>query len=909
MRNLVADRVVGVDRDTLTPEALADLLQIETREWLDSLDYVLASARPERVTELIDLLEQHAHRHGVRTPFSATTPYINTIPADEQPEYPGDLALEKRIRALIRWNAMAMVVRANKMSDGIGGHISTYASAATLYEVGFNHFFRGPAAGADADLVYFQGHASPGVYARAYVERRFNVERLRNFRRELQADPGLSSYPHPWLMPDFWQVPTVSMGLGPILSIYQARFDRYLVARGLKPQGTGKIWAFLGDGETDEPESLGAIKFAARERLDQLIWVVNANLQRLDGPVYGNGSIIQELEGIFRGAGWNVIKVAWGSKWDELLERDSDGILARRFNRLIDGESQRYAAFGGRELRERFFDTPELQALIRDWSDDDLGQLNRGGHDPVKVYAAYHRAVRHQGSPTVILARTVKGYALGETAEGKNPTHQQKKLDREELIAYRDRLKIPISDEEIDKYPFYRPEPESAEFHYLTARREALGGFVPQRLVQAEPIAAPGPELVDEFLEGTGEREVSTTMVFVSVLRKLLRDPNLGNLIVPIIPDEARTFGMEALFRQIGIYSSQGQKYEPVDKENLLYYRESENGQILEEGITEAGAMSSFIAAGTAYATYGVNTIPFYIYYSMFGFQRIGDLAWLAGDMRAKGFMLGATAGRTTLAGEGLQHQDGHSHLLAMPIPNLLAYDPAFAYELAIVIREGLRRMVQEGESLFYYLTVGNQNQTQPAAPAHLGREELEAGVLRGLYLFRPSPKKRSKRHVQLLGSGAIMVEVLAAAEQLERDYGVAASVWSVTSYKALHRDALDVERERRLNPEREPRKNVLQEALTDTRGPIVAASDYVKMLPASVSPFAPRPIVALGTDGFGRSEARAELRDHFEVDAKHITYAALAALADEGAFDRADLLKARDTLAIDPQKRNPHGA
>lgn len=905
----MADRPVGVDRDQLSPEARADLHQIETREWLDSLDYVLTSGGPERVTELIDLLEQHAHRHGVRTPFSATTPYLNTIPANEEPDYPGDLALEKRIRALIRWNAMAMVVRANKMSDGIGGHISTYASAATLYEVGFHHFFRGPDAGTDADLVYFQGHASPGIYARAYVERRFDVERLRNFRRELQAEPGLSSYPHPWLMPDYWQVPTVSMGLGPILSIYQARFDRYLVARGLKPQGDGKIWAFLGDGETDEPETLGAIKFAARERLDHLIWVVNANLQRLDGPVYGNGSVIQELEGIFRGAGWNVIKVAWGSKWDELLERDQDGILARRFNRLIDGESQRYAAFGGRELRERFFDSPELQALIRDWSDDDLGQLNRGGHDPVKVYAAYHRAVRHRGSPTVILARTVKGYALGETAEGKNSAHQQKKLDREELMAYRDRLKIPIANDDIDQFPFYRPELESPEALYMRARREALGGFVPQRVLRAQPLPAPGPELVDEFLAGTGEREVSTTMVFVSVLRKLLRDPNLGQLVVPIIPDEARTFGMEALFRQIGIYSSQGQKYEPVDKENLLYYRESENGQILEEGITEAGAMSSFIAAGTAYATHGVNTIPFYIYYSMFGFQRIGDLAWLAGDMRAKGFMLGATAGRTTLAGEGLQHQDGHSHLLAMPIPNLLAYDPAFAYELAIVIRDGLRRMLYEGESIFYYITVGNQNQRQPASPGHLSREALEAGVLRGLYLFLPSAKKRSKRQVQLLGSGAIMVEVLAAAVLLERDYGVAAHVWSVTSYKALHQDALAVARERRLWPEREGRQNVLHQALADTRGPIVAASDYVKMLPASISPFAPRPIVALGTDGFGRSEARAELRDHFEVDAKHIAYAALVALADEGSLEPAALLKARAALGIDPDKRNPHVA
>jgi pyruvate dehydrogenase E1 component len=905
----VADPTVpGAERRALSEAELASLHRIETREWLESLDYVLRSGGPERVTELLDLLEQHAKRHGVHTPFSSTTPYLNTIPASEEPAYPGDLELEKRIRALIRWNAMAMVVRANYLSDGIGGHISTYASAATLYEVGFHHFFRGPGAGADADLVYFQGHASPGVYARAYVERRLHVEQLRNFRRELQADPGLSSYPHPWLMPDFWQFPTVSMGLGPILSIYQARFDRYLVSRGLKPQGDGKIWAFLGDGETDEPETLGAIKFAARERLDHLIWVINCNLQRLDGPVYGNGSIIQELEGIFRGAGWNVIKLAWGSKWDELLARDHDGVLAKRFNRLIDGESQRYAAFGAKELRARFFDTPELQALIEDWSDDDLAQLNRGGHDPVKVYAAYARAAAHRGSPTVILARTVKGYALGEAAEGKNVTHQQKKLDRDEMIAYRNRLRIPIADDEIDRFPFYRPDETSPEVRYLNERRAALGGSVPSRSVRAASLPAPDPAFVDEFLTGTGEREVSTTMAFVTVLRKLLRDPTWGNLVVPIIPDEARTFGMEALFRQIGIYSSLGQRYEPVDKENLLYYRESESGQILEEGITEAGAMSSFIAAGTAYATYGVNTVPFYIYYSMFGFQRIGDLAWLAGDIRAKGFMLGATAGRTTLAGEGLQHQDGHSHLQAMAIPNLLAYDPSFAYELAIIIREGLRRMYQEQESLFYYLTVGNENRAQPAAPAHLSREELERGVLQGLYLFRPSPKPRARKQVQLLGSGAIMFEVLQAVELLAA-YGVAASVWSVTSYKALHQDALEVERHNRLHPTETPRTSILAEALAATKGPIVAASDYVKMLPDALSRHAPRPIVALGTDGFGRSDARAELRHHFEVDAKHIAFAALTALADAGEFDRAELPRALAALGLDPNKSNPHRA
>ncbi|MFN2322154.1 MAG: pyruvate dehydrogenase (acetyl-transferring), homodimeric type [Trueperaceae bacterium] len=902
----VLDDQVSSDRAQLSPDERAELHRVETREWLESLDYVLASGGAERATELLDLLEQHAHRLGVQTPFSSVTPYLNTIPVDEQPEYPGDLALEKRARALMRWNAMAMVVRANKESDGIGGHISTYASAATLYEVGFNHFFHGPDAGADADQVYFQGHASPGIYARAYLERRFDVERLRNFRRELSpTGPGLSSYPHPWLMPDFWQFPTVSMGLSPILSIYQARFNRYLEARGLKPKGEGKVWAYLGDGETDEPETLGAIKFAARERLDNLIWVINANLQRLDGPVFGNGSIIQELEGIFRGAGWNVIKVAWGSKWDELLAKDDDGVLARRFNQLIDGESQRYAAFGGSELRATFFDTPELAKLIEGWSDEELDQLNRGGHDPVKVYAAYHRAVRHEGSPTVILARTVKGYALGEKAEGKNPTHQQKKMDDAEMRKYRDRLNIPISDDEIGKFPFFRPDTDAPEIAYLLERREALGGLMPRRVVKAEPMAAPGPELVDEFLAGS-DREVSTTMVFVSVLRKLLRDEAWGKLIVPIIPDEARTFGMEALFRQIGIYSSVGQLYEPVDKENLMYYRETKDGQILEEGITEAGAMSSFVAAGTAYATHGVNAVPFYIYYSMFGFQRIGDLAWLAGDMRTKGFMLGATAGRTTLAGEGLQHQDGQSHLLAYPIPNLEAYDPTFAYELAIVIREGMRRMYEEQESVFYYLTVGNENKVQPAAPEHLTREELEDGVLEGLYLFRPSPKKRSRKHVQLIAAGAMMHEALAAAEKLEADYGVAAHVWSVTSLKALHRDALDVERWNRLHPTEEPRVPYVRRVLEGAKGPLVAATDYVKILVDALGRHAPRPIVALGTDGFGRSEARAELRDFFEVDAKHIVFAALTALADDGAIERKDLAKAIDELGIDPEKPNP---
>jgi pyruvate dehydrogenase E1 component len=900
----VLDELLNLDRSQLEPSERRELDRVEIREWLESLDYVLASGGPDRVMEILQRLEGHAKAHGLEIPFASTTPYVNTIAAGTEPEYPGDLQIERRIRNLIRWNAMAMVVRANKLSDGIGGHISSYASAATLYEVAFNHFFRGPDAGADADQIYFQGHASPGIYARSYLERRFDVKRLRNFRRELQDEQGLSSYPHPWLMPDYWGFPTVSMGLAPIMSIYQARFNRYLENRGLKPRGNGKVWAFLGDGETDEPETLGAAKFAAREKLDNLIWVINCNLQRLDGPVFGNGQIMQELEGILRGAGWFVIKVAWGRGWDRLLEKDHEGALVERFNRLVDGESQRYAAFGAKELREKFFNTPELQRLIEGWSDEDLDQLNRGGHDPIKVYAAYKRAALHTGSPTAILARTVKGYGLGESGEGKNVTHQQKKLNEEEMRAFRDRFDIPISDDEIGGFPFYRPDEGSPEHRYLLERREALGGFVPQRRVVAEPLAAPGPELFEEFFEGTGDRAVSTTMVFVSILRKLLKDEAWGRLVVPIIPDEARTFGMEALFRQIGIYSSVGQLYEPVDKENLLYYKESKDGQILEEGITEAGSMSSYIAAGTAYATHGVNTVPFFIYYSMFGFQRIGDLAWAAGDMRVRGFMLGATAGRTTLAGEGLQHQDGHSHLLAYPIPTLKAYDPSFAFELAIVIREGMRRMFQDQEDLQYYLTIGNENYAQPAAPEHLSREGLEHGVLNGLYLFRPS-SRRFKVKAQLLGSGAIMNEVLKAQELLA-GYKVAADVWSVTSYKALHQDAAQVERWNRLHPQEEPRRSFVAGTLEGAEGVIVAASDYVRLLPDSLAGHLPIPLVALGTDGFGRSEAREELRDFFEVDAKHIAFATLEALGAEGAIDRDTVVRAMSELGLDADKPDP---
>jgi len=897
------ENAAKLDRSGLPEEQLKELERIETREWLESLEYVIASGGEQRVLEILERLDQHARKYGVDIPINARTAYINTIPASEEPEYPGDRDMERKIRALIRWNAMAMVVRANSLSDGIGGHIASYASLATLWEVGFNHFYKGPDAGPDQDLIFFQGHSSPGIYGRAFLEHRIDEEHLRNFRRELAQGEGLASYPHPWLMPDFWSFPTVSMGLGPIMSIYQARFNRYMENRGLKPAG-GRVWAYLGDGETDEPESLGALKFASREKLDNLIWVVNCNLQRLDGPVHGNGQVIQELEGIFRGAGWNVIKLAWGSGWDALLEKDKEGVLIERFNRLVDGDSQRYAAFGSSEMREHFFDTPELKKLIEGWTDEDIDQLNRGGHDPVKVYAAYKAAIEHEGAPTVILARTVKGYGLGEAGEGRNITHQQKKLTVEEMKAFRDRFDIPISDEDIPNFPFYRPGPESPEYKYMVERREELGGFVPQRVVRSQPQEPPAEEFLDEFLQGTGDRAVSTTMVYVNILRKLLRDPNWKDLIVPIVPDEARTFGMEALFRQIGIYSTVGQLYEPVDRENLLFYKESTDGQILEEGITEAGSMSSFIAAGTAYSHYGINTVPFFSYYSMFGFQRIGDLAWAAADMRVRGFMMGGTAGRTTLAGEGLQHQDGHSHVLAYPIPTLKAYDPSFAYEMAVIIREGMRRMYQEQEDLQYYITMGNENYVQPAAPEHLNRGELIEGILRGAYLFRPSAR-RFRIKAQLLGSGSIMNEVLKAQELLA-DYKVAADVWSVTSYKELHQEALQVERWNRLNPEEEPRRSYLEETFADVKGPIVAASDYLRLLPDMLSGHMPRKVTSLGTDGFGRSEAREELRDFFEVDAKHIAYATLKSLYDDGEIDREALLQARSSLGIDVDKPNP---
>jgi pyruvate dehydrogenase E1 component len=891
----------AVDKEIRDKEA-SELEAMEIQEWLDSLDYVLKRGGPERVRRLLRQLQIHAQEFGVTLPFTANTPYINTIPADKQPPFPGSREVERRIKSIIRWNAMAMVVRANRLESGIGGHISTYASAATLYEIGFNHFFRARTEDHEGDIIYFQGHASPGIYARAFLEGRLTVEQLENFRRELQPGGGLSSYPHPWLMPHFWQFPTVSMGLSPIMSIYQARFNRYLEDRGLKKPSDAKVWAFVGDGEVDEPETLGAITLASREQLDNLIWVINCNLQRLDGPVRGNGKIIQELEAIFRGAGWNVIKVIWGSDWDPLLAKDHDGILLKRMEETVDGQYQKYSVESGKYIREHFFGAdPRLLEMVKHLSDEHLQKLNRGGHDPEKVYAAYKAAVEHKGSPTVILAKTIKGYGLGESGEGKNITHQQKKLNEEELREFRSRFGIPISDEDIAKTPFYKPPDDSPEMKYLHARRKELGGYLPQRIVKCEPLKAPSDELFEEFYKGSGGREVSTTMAYVRVLVKLLRDKRIGKLIVPIISDEARTFGMEGLFRQFGIYSHVGQLYEPVDAATLLYYKEAKDGQILEEGITEAGAMSSFIAAGTAYATHGINTIPFFTFYSMFGFQRIGDLIWAAGDMRCKGFLVGGTSGRTTLAGEGLQHQDGHSHLLAYPLPNLKAYDPAFAYELAVIIQDGIRRMYEEQQDIFYYLTVTNEPYVQPPMP-----DGVREGILKGMYKFKASGHENAQLRAHLFGSGAILNEALKAQKILEEKYDVAADVWSITSYKELYRDGHEVERWNMLHPSEFPRIPYITQCLEGETGVFVAASDYVKALPDSVSRWFPRPLVSLGTDGFGRSDSRRALRDFFEVDARFITLATLAALAREKKIKTEVVEHAIRDLDINPAKANP---
>lgn len=874
--------------------------EIENQEWMYSLDYVLQNGGPKRVIEILQQLQIRAHKAGVEIPFTANTPYINTIPREKQPPFPGDREIERRIKSLIRWNAMAMVVRANKGNSGVGGHISTYASAATIYEIAFNHFFRGKGDGYEGDQIFFQGHASPGIYARAFLEGRLSIEQLENFRRELKPGGGLSSYPHPWLMPEFWEFPTVSMGLGPINAIYQARFNRYLEDRGLK-KNTGRVWAFLGDGETDEPEALGAINLASREKLDNLIFVINCNLQRLDGPVRGNGKIVQELEAAFRGAGWNVIKVLWGSEWDPVLAKDDKGKLAKRMGEVVDGQYQKYSVESGAYFRHDFFGKdPELLEMVSNLSDEQLRKIKRGGHDPEKVYTAFKAAVEHKGQPTVILAKTIKGYGLGEAGEGKNITHSQKKLNEEELKEFRTRFGIPISDEEVSKAPFYKPADDSPEMKYLRDRREKLGGSIPFRNTKVLPIKTPSEEVFAEFLKGTDERAVSTTMVFVRILSKLLRDKEIGKFIVPIVPDEARTFGMESLFRQVGIYSHVGQLYEPVDKDSLLYYKEAQNGQILEEGITEAGSIASFIASGTAYATHGVNTIPFFIYYSMFGLQRIGDFIWAAADMRTKGFLIGGTSGRTTLNGEGLQHQDGHSHLLAYPIPNLIAYDPAYAYELAVIIREGIRRMYEEHESVFYYLTVMNENYSMPEMP-----EGSKDGILKGMYKLKSSASQH-KLKANLLGSGAILNEVIKAQTILEENYKVSADVWSVTSYKELRRDALEAERYNLLNPTEVQRVPYVTECFKDNDGVIVASSDYMKALPDSISKWLPKNLVSLGTDGFGRSEGREELRDFFEVDARYITIGALYALANEGKIKMTQVAKAIKELDIKADKLNP---
>jgi len=875
---------------------------IEIKEWLASLDYVLKHGSKEQAQNILAQLQIRAQQAGVTLPFTVNTPYINTIHHSEQPVMPGNREIERRIKSIVRWNAMAMVVRGNRVEAGIGGHISTYASCATLLEVGFNHFFRARTDNFCGDFVYFQGHASPGVYARAFVEGRLSEEKLQNFRRELAKGGGLSSYPHPWLMPNFWQFPTVSMGLAPICGIYQARFLRYLENRGLKPKDDAKVWVFMGDGECDEPESLGAITVASRERLDNLVFVINCNLQRLDGPVRGNGKIIQELEALFRGAQWNVLKVIWGGEWDPILDKDAEGKLVRRMGEVIDGQYQLYSVSTGDFIRKDFFgDDEDLQKLGESMSDELLQKIKRGGHDPMKVYAAYKNAMDFKGAPTVILAKTIKGYGLGEAGEGKNITHQQKKMNEVELKEFRSRFNIPISNDDVDSLPFYRPPEDSEEMKYMRERRKALGGYVPSRRETSAPLKTPPEELFTEFYEGTEDREASTTMAYVRILSKLLKDKEIGKLVVPIIPDEARTFGMEALFRQCGIYSSVGQLYEPVDKESLLYYKEAKDGQILEEGINEAGSISSFIAAGTAYSTTGINTIPFYTYYSMFGPQRVGDLIWAAADSRCRGFLFGATTGRTTLNGEGLQHQDGHSHLLLSSVPTIRTYHPSFAYEIAVIIRDGIYQMYEKQENAFYYISVGNENYPMPKMPA--GTKE---GIIKGMYKFKSAALKKPAARAQLFGSGAILNQVLEAQKLLEKDYNIAADVWSITSYNELRRDGLNIDRVNYLNPDKEQKVPFVTQQLQGLGDVFVFASDYLKAMPDVIAKWVPGPMVSLGTDGFGRSESRAALRDFFEVDARHIAYATLGKLFKEGKIKKDVLAKAAKSLKINPDKLNP---
>ncbi len=872
----------------------------ETQEWMESLESVLEREGPERAHFLLDKLIEKTRRSGAYLPFSANTAYVNTIPEERQRPIPGDQAIEHSIRSAIRWNAAAMVVHANRKASELGGHIASFASAATLYDVGFMHFFRAPTDDNKGDLVFFQGHSAPGIYARAFLEGRLTEEQLRAFRQEALDDNGLSSYPHPWLMPNFWQFPTVSMGLGPLMAIYQARFLKYLENRGLQERQNRKVWAFMGDGEMDEPESLGAISLASREKLDNLIFVINCNLQRLDGPVRGNGKIIQELEAVFRGAGWNVLKVIWGSYWDHLFAKDKDGVLQRLMEETVDGEYQAYKAKGGAYTREKFFGKyPETLEMVAEMSDEDIWRLNRGGHDPHKIYAAYAEAVEYTDRPTVILAKTVKGYGMGEAGEGQNITHSQKKLGEDALRAFRDRFNVPIDEDKIADAPFYRFPEDSEEMQYMKAAREKLGGYMPVRSDDAGALAIPGLEIFDALLKDTGEREISTTMAFVRMLATLARDKQIGNNIVPIVPDEARTFGMEGMFRQLGIYSHSGQLYEPMDSDQVMYYKEDVKGQILEEGITEAGAMSSWIAAATAYSTHGVSMIPFYIYYSMFGFQRIGDLAWAAGDMQARGFLIGGTAGRTTLAGEGLQHQDGHSHVLAGTIPNCITYDPTFAYELAVIIHNGLKRMYQHKDKMFYYITVMNENYPHPAMP-----KGSEDGIIKGIYCLDEGEEKGTK--VQLLGSGTILREVIAAAELLKADFKVNADVWSVTSVNELAREGRDCVRWNRLHPTKKARRSYLETQLQGRKGPAIIATDYIRAFTEQLREFVPMHYATLGTDGYGRSDTRDELRTFFEVNRYHVVVAALKALADTGEIDSKVVQQAIKKYDIDPEKPNP---
>ena len=870
----------------------------ETREWLESLEYVLAHEGAARARQLLDHLLDHARRHGVDFSSGANTPYINTISADRQSPYPGSRDLERNIRNILRWNAMVMVVRANLADPTIGGHIATYASAATLMEVAFNHFFRGRCDGFEGDQVFFQAHTSPGIYARAFLEGRLREQDLDNFRHELRPGGGLPSYPHPRLMPDFWQFPTASMGLGPLLAIYQARYNRYLEDRGLKEPSDARVWAFVGDGEMDEPEALGGISLAGREKLDNLVFVGNCNLQRRDGPVRGNGKIIQELETVFAGAGWNVIKVIWGSDWDPLLAMDDEGLMARRMGELVDGQYQKYSVSSGAEQREHFFGVDErLMHMSQQLTDEQIRTIRRGGHDPDKVYAAYRAAIDHKGVPSVVLAKTIKGYGMGEVGEGRMTAHQQKRLDIDSLQQMRSRFGIPLSDEEVEQLAFYKPPPDSPETRYLLERREALGGFVPQR-VAASPQRGPAGDLFDEFLDGLGEREASSTMLFVRILAKLMHDEEIGRRVVPIVADEARTFGMEAMFRQYGIYSHLGQLYEPVDSESLTYYREARDGQLLEEGISEAGALSSFIAAGTAHATHGLQTLPFFIFYSIFGFQRVADLIWAAGDQMARGFLIGATSGRTTLNGEGLQHQDGQSHLMALGFPHVVAYDPAFGYEIAVIIREGLRRMGAGDEDLIYYLTVQNEGYAMPAMPA--GAED---GILQGLYRLRGEGGQ-----AHLCASGSILLEALRAREILREEYGVKVTVWSATSFQQLQRDGAAVARWNLRHPEKKAKQCWVEQCFAAEEGPVVVASDYVKALPDAVGQYFPRAPVVLGTDGFGRSESRGALRRFFEVDAEMMAFAVLVELGRDGVVSKKVVKEAQVRLGIEGDKVDPAG-